>query len=753
MDRTYDERRNLVRLAIEQLVGPLEDQWLWLRDMTDTWAAWEIEGAGDALPGCFKADYTIADDGAVTLGAATKVEPRTTYETSEAIDRSLQGRILEARGTAADGGRVFRCQIIEAGDSRNNRRYPLSVITTAARLYEGAKAYDHHRTIPEFETSSIEGLAGYWRNVEANTTGLEGDLVLLPSATHVAEALDASLVAQAGGLPAVVGISHDVIANFRMVEAVQEATQIVSVLSADVVADPAAGGKAVRMVAGGIAGDLTPEKEHTMSLAEQLASATDEDKAALRALLGLGDDATTTTTDETTTTTEDADAGELVGAGRESFTVRIATREAVTAAKLDARYAETVADLLPEKGGVRESDIARAVKTVQRIAESAEKTGLVPTATQHITVTADAGDKARERLYNTVARNWREGFTSIFAAYEAITGRRLNPYDPDDARQLVRESWAPSRMGNRASEAITSSTFGEALGDSITRRLIDIYSAARYGSWRSIVRTAPVRDFRTQRLDRIGGFGNLPEVLEGGTYQPLTSPTDEEATYAVTKKGGTESWTFEAAMNDDLGALARIPEELGRAAARTLHEFVWVTMFSANPTCTYDSVALFDAAHVNTTAAALANAGMNTLRQLMRDQAGYGVASKPLGITPAFLVVPNELEDLGNQLTAGDRAVPATTPGATDVPNLHRGTTLIVVDELTDANDWFMVASPSDLALIEIGFLGGREEPELFMQDDPKQGTPFSSDEVTWKIRQIYSGAVLDHRAAQRGTQ
>lgn len=757
-ERTYDERRNLVRLTVEQLVGPLDDQWLWLRDMTDTWVAWEIDGAGTAMTGTFKADYTITDDGAVTLATPVKVEARTTYEASEAIDRSLHGRIIEAAGTAADGGRVFRCQIIEAGDSRNGRRYPLGVVTAAARLYEGAKAYDHHRTMTEFETSSIDGLAGHWRNVEANSTGVAGDLHLLPSATHVAEALDASLAAQAAGLSPVVGISHDVVATFRMVESVQEATRIVSVLSADVVADPAAGGKAVRMVAGGFTADdrsaspNSPEKEHPdMSLAEILASATDEDKAALRALLG---DAPTATSPEEPDPDPDPEP-ELVAAGRESLFVRGLVREAMAAAKLDADHTAAVTALLPDR--VSEADISRAVATVhatvQRVAEGVEKAKLTPTATQHIAVGQDEGDKARERLYQTLCRNWREGFTSIFAAYEAITGRRLNPYDPDDVRTLVRESWAPSRMGKRVSESITSSTFGEALGDSVTRRLIDMYRGARYGSWRAIATTVPVRDFRTQRRDRIGGYGNLPTVNEGAAYQPLTSATDEEATYAVTKKGGTEDWTFEAAMNDDLGALARIPEELGRAAARTLHEFVWLDNFASNPTCTYDSVALFDAGHSNTDAVALSNANASTLRSKMRTQAGYGVASKPLGITPAFLIVPNELEDLGNQICNGDRAVPATTPGATDVPNLHRGTQLIVVDEFTDANDWYMVADPADLPLIEIGFLGGREEPEMFMQDDPAQGTPFSADVVTFKVRHVYSGTVIDHRAAQRGTQ
>lgn len=492
------------------------------------------------------------------------------------------------------------------------------------------------------------------------------------------------------------------------------------------------------------------------SLSELLAEATDEDKAALRALLdgdaSAADTTTTTTTEPAAEPAAEPADGDLVAAGaveRDSLTARGWIREAVAETGLTV---EQVTDLLPEK--VTESTVTGAIGQLRRFAEGLEKRGLVPRTTEGaVTVGEEHLDKAKERMYQTLCRNWQEGYNSYFDMFEDITGQRVRP-DMDGANLIVRESWAQSRIaGTRLSESVSTGTFGEILGDSVARRLLDMYGTTRYGTWRQICRTATVRDFRTQRRDRMGGYGNLPDVAESGTYQPLTSPTDEEATYAVSKKGGTEDLTWESVMNDDLGALARIPESLGRAAARTLHEFVWLTLFASNPTCTYDTTALFAGGHSNTTAVALSNAGMNTLRQKMRDQAEYGVTGKPLGLTPKFLIVPNELEDLANQLTLSQRAVPATTPGASDVPNLHAGMTPIVVDEFTDADDWYLAADPIEVPTIEIGFLSGREEPELFMQDDPKAGAVFSSDKVTWKIRHVYSGANLDHRGFQRGTQ
>ncbi|RLJ01535.1 MAG: hypothetical protein DRP08_05390 [Candidatus Aenigmatarchaeota archaeon] len=71
---------------------------------------------------------------------------------------------------------------------------------------------------------------------------------------------------------------------------------------------------------------------------------------------------------------------------------------------------------------------------------------------------------------------------------------------------------------------------------------------------------------------------------------------------------------------------------------------------------------------------------------------------------------------------------------------------MIVVWFWSDENDWYLVADPKMYDTIEIGFLGGKEEPEIFVQDQPSIGSVFSADKVYYKIRHIYGGDVLDHR-------
>jgi hypothetical protein len=69
----------------------------------------------------------------------------------------------------------------------------------------------------------------------------------------------------------------------------------------------------------------------------------------------------------------------------------------------------------------------------------------------------------------------------------------------------------------------------------------------------------------------------------------------------------------------------------------------------------------------------------------------------------------------------------------------------------TDANDWALSADKNDIPSIEIGFLDGNEEPELFVQDNPTNGSMFASDKLTYKIRHIYGGTPVDFRGLYKG--
>lgn len=77
--RTHGEIRELLNRHLREQFASAEDAWLWVRDVSDDWVVWEIE-TGDNI-GLYKADYSISDDGVVTIGEPSEVEVTTEYRT------------------------------------------------------------------------------------------------------------------------------------------------------------------------------------------------------------------------------------------------------------------------------------------------------------------------------------------------------------------------------------------------------------------------------------------------------------------------------------------------------------------------------------------------------------------------------------------------------------------------------------------------------------------------------------------------
>jgi hypothetical protein len=287
----------------------------------------------------------------------------------------------------------------------------------------------------------------------------------------------------------------------------------------------------------------------------------------------------------------------------------------------------------------------------------------------------------------------------------------------------------------RLTESVGTDTFADVLGNSITRRMQQEYrDAVAWDAWSRVVNVSSVMDFRSQERVQMGGFGDLPTVAERAAYVALTDPTDDKATYSVVKRGGLAQVTFEAIKNDDVGAIRRIPVELGRSAKRTLYTFV-MNFYAANAAI-YDGVALYHATHANLYATALSAVQLSVHRLAMKKQTARDTGGKRMGIGPSMLLVPDDLEetavDLFRRNTNNDKNFAQSL--AIDI---------IPVSTWTDANDWVTLANPLDIPVLEVGFLDGQQEPVLLTQDSPTEGSVFSNDVISYKVRHIYGGAIL----------
>lgn len=627
-------------------------------------------------------------------------------------------------------GAVWDVLLIAPGMSKNRRNYPAEVLKEATPLFDGARAFATDGPDHDPGKRGVRSIVG-WYTEPAYRSGIQTPKGVKEGVTakfHVSEAAPwlRSMLrdAWARGKPDLVGFS---IVGDGKVKVLREASgrtyanveRIESIESVDPVVNPAAGGMTLRLVAskeGAVDWTKMTLREATRGLVNGsiLPDELKENRPDLFASL-------TEETPETTPGSTVADeVREAIGKFRTAQTVesKMALRKNLPDT-VKSRIREATAEKV-----LTDAEVEEAIKAeVEYVAAFAP--ALVRESGVTISDVKDEKDKFTEAIYDVLAEKSNESFRDL---YVTLTGDR-------NFNGKLAES-------GRLSESITSATFAEIMGDSITRRMLDYYNAPGLDSWRNIASTGPVRDFRTQRRIRFGGYGNLPAVSQGNPYVALTSPGDEEATYSPSKRGGTEDMTLEAIANDDLNALRDIPRRLGRAAAQTLHEFVWD--FLATNSAIYDSVALFHANHGgNLGSTALDATPLAAGRLVMKKQTDMS-NSKRLGIVPRFLVVPADLEQKAYELTATDREVAS----ANNTLNFIRtfGLTVIVVDYWTDTNNWFLVASKADVPTIEVGFFNGQEEPELFLQDQPTVGNVFSNDKLTYKIRHIYGGAVLDYR-------
>jgi hypothetical protein len=313
-----------------------------------------------------------------------------------------------------------------------------------------------------------------------------------------------------------------------------------------------------------------------------------------------------------------------------------------------------------------------------------------------------------------------------------------------EQRQRLRESRKSLRLQE---DALQTTTWAEIFGDNLYKAMLRSYQNQDFSDWRKIVSNiASVPNFMTQRRQRMGGFADLATVAELGTYQEFTWPADEEVTYAVSKYGNLAPLSMESLVNDDLSALRQIPARIGLAASRTLYKFVF-DLIRTNPTMDYDSVALFHANHGNLGSTALSDAALDDRIFAMADQTELTSGEVLMNIRPKYILVPNELERTAWEVV---NATVSSTGGRTEtVENWFStfGLIPIRVPYWSDATDWALIADPTQWDTIEIAFLNGRQEPEIFIQDAPTIGSVFTADKITYKVRFVFGGDVLDHRA------
>ena len=682
--------------------------------------------------------------------------------------------LIEAKeGEAA--GRSWDVVLIRPGKSKNMTYYPEAVLQKAANLFEGAPALSRSDDEHSWDANrSVKNIVGIFKEVAYRESALRGKLIILESGAWLH---DKMVEARALGTPNLFGLS--IVAGGTATikkhkgEMVRYVESIDRVSSVDPVINPAAGGRFVKLAAAenaSLEGEIEMLKKWLKLIEAKrpdLLKGKDLEAITETEIMALADQCMLTeaeitalkaptppaSTDPPATTVNLTEAETRIAEAEKRFTCRMLLGEKLAECKLPPATVTRIRENFNGKI-FTEAEIDAGIKAERDYLALFDKTGQVQGAGGQTGITVDVRERKVAAVRGFFMREAQKvgdemvaPYRSLKDMYQDITGDKYLTGQLREAVNLRQMVDFPV-MGHFA-ESMLSTTLADILYDAMHKKMIADYRMPGMDQWRLLVSDiVPVQDFRKNYRGRMGGYADLPAVTEGSNYDPLTSPGDEKAYYEITKRGGTEDITLEMIANDDVGAVRKIPDRLALAAKSTLFNFV-IGLMTSNPTLTYDSAALFVAAgHANYSASglSLSAASLNTIRIAMRDQTPYGQTNIPLGIVPKFLWIPNELEDLANKLcNANVSLVSAGTTENSDMPNLHHGITPVVMDIWTDADD-FYVSGPRENPMIELGFFQGREEPELFLQSQPTQGSMFLADKLTWKIRHIYGGHWLDHR-------
>jgi hypothetical protein len=354
------------------------------------------------------------------------------------------------------------------------------------------------------------------------------------------------------------------------------------------------------------------------------------------------------------------------------------------------------------------------------------------------------------RLQATLAGGNVDGaqpYASLREAYSDVTGYDAFRLNPQQFASTFMES-ANSRMYDSAKIRMTidENDWAVTFGTALYREVIRQYQLPTLQEWKQIVsKFGNLKDMREVNRIRTGYFDTLPTVAKGGPYQELTDPSEEAVAYTPSKRGGTESFYWEDVLNDDLSRLAEIPGKLAMAAKLTVWYYVFDVIANATPpTMDYDSIALFHASHSNLGSTALSTTSWEAARIAMMKQSVPSATNMKIGLRPKYLVVPPDLEPTALKLRNGDY----DPDGGTSNPlsNIWKNTfEVIVIPFWSDADAWAAIADPSMCPTIEVGFLGGKEDPDI-AQEAPNTGSNFTADKIVYRVRQVFGVKALDHR-------
>lgn len=315
------------------------------------------------------------------------------------------------------------------------------------------------------------------------------------------------------------------------------------------------------------------------------------------------------------------------------------------------------------------------------------------------------------------------------------------------------------KMYHELKESGSTSDWPLLLANTMHKTLLEKFKGVN-SPWKSYTWQSELSDFRNADRVILDEAPDLIEVAEDGQYADSTFK-DYRYQIQLSTFGRTFSVGRRAIINDDLEALRRHPMKFGRSAARTLVKRIVSgiegdglmydnkSMFAVRTVLNYSNTSL-----ANTAAGiAAVSAGMTAIEKAT-DETG-----EKMGLQAKFLVVPPDLEDTALRIVQGQSFIPVSTDGGTQQVGKATRLEVLVEPFFTSSTGWYVMADPMDAPVIEVGFLDGKDTPDLLAKKadtvsiagggEDEWGYDF--DELFFKVRYDFAVARGMYQGIFRG--
>lgn len=324
----------------------------------------------------------------------------------------------------------------------------------------------------------------------------------------------------------------------------------------------------------------------------------------------------------------------------------------------------------------------------------------------------------------------------------------------DIARDCLDRKGVSSRGMNQneiVAAAISHGTsdFPNILQDAMHKTLLNGFNTAG-DTWSRFCAVSDLSDFRPHYRHITGSFSDLAQLNENGEIQDGTLDDSRRETITGKTMARILNLSQQAIVNDDMGVFTGAARALGRAARRSVENDVYalIGLASSFGPAMADGDTLFHADHGNTGSGVVSTANIaaaiNVLRSQKLPNASSGVDEFiDLSMPPVF-VGPLGLAQDAKVVNEAQYDHDGTK---LQQPNKSRGLIGDVVGTPRRTGlPWFLFADPSELPVIEVGFVQGQREPQLVMEES------FRQYGVSWRVVYDYGVAAVNYLGCYRST-